>query len=182
MIVPFLALILAAERAPPARIDYVPDTGWRDDSLVQDSYERWFGAQLRAMGEPPLGAPAGLGRFEERFRLLVLPSFRPAFASRIDVGRDGRAILSWAELNGRGGDAPGTLARQGSRTLRGSELRRFRSALAAAAVGSYPREQSDKTVERDGSSVLRICVDGTTFVFEHLDAHRRQYGPSLRRG
>src|SRR3954465_12496715 len=157
----FLPLMLAQAQAPLAPGDYVPDTGWHDDSWSRDFYERWFGDQLRAMGEPPLGAPPDLAGFEERFRLLVLPTFSPAFASRIDVGRDGRATLHWADLNGRGGYDPGGLARQGSRALRGSELRRFRSALAAAAMVSLRREQSDEMVNRaDGSSTIRMCVDG----------------------
>ncbi|MEA3048489.1 MAG: hypothetical protein QOG84_325 [Sphingomonadales bacterium] len=176
MIVPFLALMLALAQASPATGDYVPDTGWNDDAWSRDFYEGWFGGQLRAMGEPPLGAPADLGPFAERFRLLVLPTFTPAFASRIDVGPDGKAILRWADLNGRGGYEPGTLAREGSRPLRGSELRRFRSALAAAALGSLRRQEGDAIVnDAAGTSTIRLCADGTTFVFEHLDASGRQY-------
>jgi hypothetical protein len=175
MIVPFLAG-LALLQAAPAR-DYVPDAGWQDDQWGRTFYERWFGDQLRAMGEPPFSGDADLAGYRERFRLLVLPSFWPGYAWRLDVRQDGSAVLRWARLSGRGGYAPGRLVRQGSRPLRAAELRAWRQALTAAALPTLARQIRDEgvTTDADGSQNVSICVDAPMFVFEHLAPGRRDY-------
>lgn len=124
------------------------------------------------MHEPPLATPDQLGEFREQFRLLVVPTFYPAHAYRLDVGQDGSVAIRWVRLNGRGGYSPGTVARRGSRRLRSGEVRRFRSALAAATLGSVPREIDD--IGPDGEP-LSLCVDGTYFVLEHVTASGRQF-------
>ena len=174
MIVPILALAL--QGAQPAQAwDYVPDTGWHDDAWARSFYERWFGGQLRAMREPPLATGSDLGGFSERLRMLVLPTFRPAYAYRVDFRADGSAALRWARLNGRGGYAPGRLARQRSRALAPHEVRRLKEALAAAALGSLPREEPLAPADADGTEDIGICVDGTGFVFEHLSVDGRHF-------
>lgn len=54
-------------------------------------------------------------------------------------------------------------------------MKRLRSTLKSAALGSLPRQQSDHVINRDGTQSIRICADGTTFVFEHPDSRGRQY-------
>jgi len=170
----FLAAALAMQA--PASVDYVPDSGWRDDEWARGFYERWFGNQLRAMGEPPLSNGADLDGFRERIRLLVLPTFKPAFAYRIDVRQDGAATLNWARLDGRGGYAPGALARRGARRLRRSETAHLSSALGTARLAALPRKESSEPITNaDGTQTLTICADGTTYVFERLSAEGRQY-------
>ncbi len=165
---------LALLQAVPAS-DYVPDDGWDDNDWARTFYEDWLGAQLRAMREPALSGQTQLDGYYERFRLLVLPSFEPAYSYRIDVRPDGAARLRWARLNGRGGYAPGRLVRQGYRSLLSSELRDFRRALAAAALDSLSREEQVVFIDEEGNEYLRSCFDGTLLVFEHLTAHRRVY-------
>jgi hypothetical protein len=169
VITPFFLLAHLGQSAPPA--DFVPDSGWPHPNSAEH-YESWFGGQLRAMQEPPLATPDQLGGFRERFRLLVLPTFHPAHSYRLDVGRNGSITVRWVRLDGRGGYAPGKVARQGSRQLRPGEVRRFRSALAASKLGSVPREIAN--IGRFGEP-LSLCVDGTQFVLEHLTANGRDY-------
>lgn len=119
---------------------------------------------------------ADLVGYRERFRLLVLPSFWPAYAYRIDVRQDGSAYLRWARLNGRGGYEPGRLVRQGTRPLRSHELRELRQALTAlATVTRETQNEVDGTVNPDGSQNVSICVDGTMLVLERLTPTGRDY-------
>lgn len=175
MIGPFLAGLALLQTVPAP--DYAPDSGWRDDEWGRTFYERWFGNQLRAMREPPFSSEADLAGYMGRFRLLVLPSFWPGYAYRVDVREDGSAVLRWSRLSGRGGYAPGRLARQGSRPLRAPELREWRQTLAAAALATLTREAQDEgvTIDADGSQNVSICVDGTMLVFEHLTSRGRDY-------
>jgi hypothetical protein len=128
------------------------------------------------MGEPPLAGNTDLATYRERFRLLVLPSFWPAYAYRIDVRQDGAAYLRWARLSGRGGYEPGQLVRQGTRPLRSHELREWRQALTVlASVTRETQNEADGTVNSDGSQNVSICVDGTMLVLERLTTTGRDY-------
>ncbi|CAN0457345.1 unnamed protein product, partial [Ectocarpus fasciculatus] len=103
-----------------ASLDYVPDSGWSDFDDAPDFYEDWFGDQLRASKEPPLTKQDDLEDFSSRFRLLVLPTFEPAFVYRIDETLTGKFVLNYTKLDGAGGYEPGDVAVSWNRDL--SEL------------------------------------------------------------
>lgn len=147
---------------------YVPRNGW-DDDWSATHYERWFGNQLVAMGERPFGNPAALEGAILRFRLLVLPSFRPAFSARVDVSASGNATLSWTKLDGAGGYAPGKIATAGRRELSSSEARDFRARLADARLGEESQDWKNPTRVVDGKEVIVVCADGTQAVVEQVD-------------
>lgn len=170
-----LIFSLVVSTAEPPRTDYVPDTGWVNDQLATTFKERWFGRQLTAMGEPPLGSSRDLDGFRERFRFLVLPTFKPGYAYRVDVSRGGAMFLRWAVLSGRGGYAPGILAARGSRKLTRPEAEEFKSALAAASLPRLPREEAVVSTDSSGAQVIRVGADCTMFVFEHLTSRGREY-------
>jgi hypothetical protein len=96
---------------------YVPATGWEECESATH-LEEWFSRQLRAMNEPPLSRPADMAGYRTRFRLLVLPSVEPAFAYHVDEHSDGRAVLRWVRLDGRGGYAPGRMPGTGERPVK----------------------------------------------------------------
>jgi len=169
-------MLLAPAQPAPVR-DYVPDTGWHDDEWARSFYERWFGRQLSAMREPPLATPADLAGMRQRFRLLVLPTFKPAFAYQVDEYTDGTANLRVVRLDGRGGYSPGKVSSDVRRSLRPEELQAFHTAAQAADLGSQAREEPSPSPKPnpDGSQEIRFCVDGTTYVFEQLDQTARQF-------
>jgi hypothetical protein len=70
------------------------------------------------MNEPPMSRPGDMAGYRTRFRLLVLPSFEPAFAYRVDEHSEGRAVLRWVRLDGRGAYAPGRIARHRRRPVK----------------------------------------------------------------
>ncbi|NNC73723.1 MAG: hypothetical protein HKN78_12725 [Sphingomonadaceae bacterium] len=159
-----------------ATTDYVPDTGWRDNDWTSVFYENWFGRQLRAMGEPPIVDDSDLAGHQSRFRLLILPSFRPASAYRVDQNIDGTGSLRAVVLDGAGGYEPGNIAQSVSRTLDPEELDQLESVISEASLDFLPREGEPEGVrEIDGETVIRICMDGTTYVFEYLANGRRHY-------
>ncbi|HEY1606467.1 MAG TPA: hypothetical protein VGF77_12815 [Allosphingosinicella sp.] len=176
-LLPLLVLaLLASNEAPKPAPRYVPATGWRDNEWAVPFHEQWFGDQLRAMNEPPLATAADLEPWRRRFRLLVLPSFEPGHAFRIDEDAKGGAMLREAMLDGRGGYAPGRIARQSERALSRREAARIDRAIDAAGLKRLPMETKPSRV-RHGT--ITICADGTMYVFELLDRAGRAF---LERG
>jgi hypothetical protein len=169
---PLLLLAMVAETwvAANAQVPAIPDPYFRrdiwPDARTADLFEFWFGGQLRAMGEPVLSSLDDHHAFRSRFRMLVLPTFWPASAIRVDETEAG-AEARFVRLNGRGGYAPGRVARQ--RTWRPSHAmvrelhRRWRlAALTSLSAVPPPRPPGDQTIV--------MCADGTYFVFELVDA------------
>ncbi len=161
-----LGLLIAStsEAAIPGR--YVPSTGWaRGDATF---YERWFGRQLSAMREPALRGPSALSNHRRRFRLLVLPSFAPAYAYRVDEDARGSTIVHWVILDGAGGYAPGRIAERGSRPLSASEAQGLQRAIAEARLPDLPR-QFGIGEATGGDDAIILCADGTQYVLELLE-------------
>jgi hypothetical protein len=180
MIGQLLGLALAAAaagQAEPEADRYTPSTGWSDNEWAASFFERWYGGQLRAMGEPRLSVPSQLDGFRRRFRLLVVPNYRSAFAYRIDERPDGGAVLRWVRLDGAGGYAPGNVAAAGVRMLHSRELSRFAAALEAAALPTLARDGPPETAREnnDGTQTLTICLHATHYVFEQLEPGGRRY-------
>ncbi len=173
----FLAFSLAAfEPHSDGGGRYVPTTGWQDNEWAAEFYEEWYGGQLRAMNEPPLSSTPRLNDIR-RFRLLVVPTYAPAFAYRVDQGSNGTASFRWVGLDGAGGHKPGNIAKESRRVLRQRELRRFAAALEESRLGSLPRELPlEPTVSNpDGTETITICLHATYYVFEHSDGERRDF-------
>jgi len=154
-----LAMLAFAVLAPAE--SYVP----HDIARVRDQvefYEHWFGGPLRTMEEPSFSRADSLGEFRRRFRLVVLPSFHPAYAIRIDESRDGSAQVRIARLDQR---REGTrIAESESFVLAAAALQPVDEAIDAAALRSRRGEPSS------GS-----CTDGVTFVFELVDEAGRVF-------
>lgn len=168
----FCALALAG-----CATDYVPNSGWNDDWSA-DFKERWYGNQLRAMHEPSFEPESSLGEFRSRFRLLVLPTFTAGFAARIDEDRSGRAILHWVILDGAGGYGPGRVASRGERVLDQTETASLAMAIDAAKLNRISLEDGrygPPTQDERGNTTIRMCVDGTAFVFERRKADGRSF-------
>lgn len=170
---PLVALGLWAAVAgdASAQTRYLPDSGGgaRDDIAF---YERWFGRQLRAMREPALRDRDDLGGYRRRFRLLVLPSFTPAYAYRVDERAGGRATLRWVMLDGAGGYRPGRVAHRGNRLLTASEADELWRAITDAGLNALPRRHGmERGVLSDDDAII-VCGDGIQYVLELLDRDR----------
>ena len=138
--------------------DYVPDSGWQSAGDAS-FYEEWIGSQLRAMAEPSLTQGDESTRQRRRFRVLVLPSFSPAYAYRIDEEADGRTSLHWVLLDGAGGYQPGRIAEAEARWLTTSETAPWRRAVTNAHLRRLPRQPA----------AIAVCADGTRYVVELRD-------------
>jgi hypothetical protein len=170
-LLPVVALLVAA--APPESAPrYVPATGWRDNHWAVPFHEDWFSGDLQAMQEPPLATAGDLGPLRRRFRLLVLPTFDHPFAFRLDEDAGGRAMLREVMLDGRGGYAPGRIAKQSERMLTRHETAGIDRAIDAAKLKSLPMEAPQQPV-RNG--MITVCADGTMYVFELLDRNGRLF-------
>lgn len=135
-------------------------------------YEDWFGGQLRAMGEPILARPGVRQGFVRRFRMLVLPSFSPAYAIRVDQARDGRGAVRIVRLNGSGGHQPGKIAQE------------ERFALSVEAMAALNRDIDASLDPYPPISAASNCTDDVRFVIELADQGRSRFvsvaGCSLR--
>lgn len=150
---------------------YTPTGIWRDD-WEEDFYERWYGNQLRAMGEPILRTAADRGRFVRRLRVLVLPSFQPAYALRIDESGSG-GIVTFVTLDGRGGYAPGDVAIRRHYRLTADEMREVNELLRRHRLTALPARERDPN-SGDPQAVV-LCPDATNFAFELLDARSSRF-------
>jgi hypothetical protein len=176
-----LALFLLSPAAAGGGQDVSTDRYIPESLLIPDQepdfYENWFGGQLRAMGEPLLSRPRDLGSFRRRFRMLVLPTFHPAYAIRIDEGWDGRAQVTAVRLDGAGGYSPGNVAERESYQISRAGIRPFDRALRDSrfrrlSMGGEPRKSPPGTIT--------VCSDGLELVFELVDSqgiHFRVRGP-----
>jgi hypothetical protein len=135
--------------AAPARAQdrYVPTGMWEDENQAA-FYERWFGDQLRAMGEPTLRSASDRGRFTRRLRVLILPSFEPAYALRIDESGSGGAV-TFVKLDGRGGYAPGRVAVRRHYRLTPGEMRDVSELLRRYRFNAMPVRSPEEAVEDD---------------------------------
>lgn len=137
-------------------------------------YEDWVARQLEGMREGSLASSSDLAGFRRRLRVVVLPTFEGAHAYRIDETPDGEAILHWVRLDGQAGYLVGRVVEEGSRSLTPREYRRVIRALRAARLDQLSPGEPPEGITQDssGEASLIICVDGTTYLFEHLDAQR----------
>lgn len=127
----------------------------------------WYGKQLRAMHEPSLWGASALNGVDGRDRLLILPSFRPAVAIRIDRHKARAAVAEITILDGAGGYEPGVIAAHRSIPVPAEDLRVLDDAIAKAALWQQPTELDDAP---DANGNIKICLDGTQLVFEHAAA------------
>lgn len=163
--------VLASGSAAHAKADYVPDAGWSDEWHVE-FYENWFGKQLRAMREPSFARPLEASSdLETRYRVTVIPTFRPAYAIRVDVKKSGKARVRWTALDGQGGYAPGEVASAGGRGLAPAEWARLLAIVRAASLEDRPMEDPGAPESEDGTTF--ICMDGTAWLIERVDASGR---------
>ena len=170
--------VAAGAQAPPAGESYTPDGIWRDD-WAEGFHERWYGNQLRAMDEPVLAEPDDLGRFRSRFRLLVLPSSYPGWMIRIDERSTGEAIVTFVELDGAGGYAPGTVARRHRSAIDRDDVEVLQSELRRMRFSELPMEQPPaapaEQCEDEAGCMITVCAHATNFVFERLDRGGRHF-------
>ncbi len=160
-----------------ARSNFVPDTGWSDESDEDGGtrslfYERWFGDHLHAMGEPSFESTDNLKVFESRFRFSAYPNYLPAYAVRIDEPVRDRFVVYWSVLNGAGGYEPGDVAESGTRRLTSEESKQFTTLIGQAELGSKPMQEAS---EPDENGRILICLHGTAWVIEHLDKSGRVF-------
>lgn len=146
----------------PALMEAIPDigdnfvfppgilTGRRDMAVFLND---WWSNQLVAMGEGALAPRAGEGI--EIYRMLVVPTFRPSHAVRIEHnGR--RARAEYRKLDGAGGYDPGALA-----ITRSFEVSAEQWADLSARISAD--EFFTSTTDLPNPPMV---LDGTTWIFE----------------
>lgn len=171
------AVLAALAAATPALSQdrYVPAGIWRhadDDTFL----ENWFGSQLRAMGEPILSRAGDRGRYNMRLRMLVLPSFEHGFAIRIDESASG-ALVSFVEITGAGGYAPGRVGRRASYRLTATEMRDVHHLVRDSGLASAPpwAPPPPPVEAAGGGQIVTVCADATHYVLELADRNGSRF-------
>jgi hypothetical protein len=130
---------------------YFPASTFADESGRDDSFVRgWYSEQLRAMAEPSLscGTPGRVYRFT------WLRSFHHPVVVRVtDFGNRGR--LDAVELDGSGGDEPGSPLRRKSYVLGKKSMSRLRTAMAPA----WDTPSTGPSNGRDGAEWILEVAD-----------------------
>lgn len=113
----------------------------------------WWSGQLVAMEEAALAPRAGEGI--EIYRMLVVPTFFPSHAVRIE--HDGeRTRVEYRKLDGAGGYDPGALAEVRSFEISAEQWADLSAQIAAADFFSSPTDLPNPP----------MVLDGTTWIFE----------------
>lgn len=104
-----------------------------------------------------------------RLRLLVLPSFDPGYAIRIDESESG-GLVSFVELSGAGGYAPGRVRRRAGARLSATVMRDLRRLVEQSGLAFAPaRAPPPKPVQTAEGPMHVSSFDGTAYVFELAD-------------
>jgi hypothetical protein len=147
-------------------VDYLPRSVWADEEWRFK--EDWIAGQLRAMGEPSLSSPS-LPHSVTSFRLLVAPTFMPAYAIRVTERDDGTGEAIYVRLNGQGGYEPGQIQTRLVRIISRQRMAQIRDAFDTADFWSLPAEQRYPQVCLEISDIL---MDGTLVMYEALRGGR----------
>lgn len=156
-----IALVFGAALIPGDIVKFVPPSSYlkagtfeppeaNTDHDMQAFMEAWYGNQLRAMEEPSLFRPKDIEGFDWRVRVLVLPSFDPGFAIRVEKPIDGAVTSITTVLDGAGGYDPGEIDARMHRTL--SEAQISDIELVLRNVDGLPRPPEFYGL--DGTSVF----------------------------
>lgn len=159
----FILLLLAgASPAAPAAPDWA-------------SYNQLQAKHLRAMAEPALNSSSALHGFRQRIRLLVLPTFEPGYAIRIDIRQSGVSQIIVVSETGQGGYSPGK-RKFISKVAGDADTTQFvQSAIRASNVEAEPVEAGPISAGNgeEGVDDSIVCTDGTMFFVEYFDAAGR---------
>lgn len=133
----------------------------------REFYSIWYGRQLDALGEPSFAQPLSAKGFKARYRLLVLPSFTPAYSIRVDYASDKQGARATVVMgSGSGGYDPGKRIPLWSYELRSISAERLADAVRESGIAAMLQRSPLAGPDKDGNIV--ICGDGTQFVLEIL--------------
>ena len=122
----------------------------RKAPLLSEIRRDWYSRQLGAAGEPSLfqmstKAPP----LSTSYRFTWLRSFHNPVTVRIDLGRDGRFLMTAKRLSGAGGYGPGTVSNQIIRPLNSDEQKKIVALIKRTDVLHQP--PVDCTLGTDGA-------------------------------
>lgn len=169
------ASAMSAESAPSARemslnLAYFSKSLWPCEHNRQ-FYGDWYGKHLRAMEEPSFAAADAARGYSRRYRLLVLPTFTPAYAIRIDVPLHGPVRATVVTETGAGGYDPGNKVPLWSYEIREHHPGEMDDMVRGARIENRTNGAEPETP----SGQIVVCGDGTRYVFEELDADGTQH-------
>lgn len=153
--------------------EYFPDEahgGFSD--FVRD----WYGKHLRTMGEPSLWEASRSAPARETWRFTWLRTWGHPVAIRFDV--DGAAAtMTYVELDGSGGYAPGSVTIDRTTKLSAAEWARVSTAIARAGFWSLPT-----TIPDTGLDGLQWVIEGTAGGKYHVTDRWTPSYDTARRG
>ena len=148
------------------------------DLRGDDFKMQWYSAQLRALKEPSL-LELAQNQESECYRFLWLRTFNHPVAVRVNVNRDGSAVLTTKVANGAGGYGPGVLIVNTSRKLTGEEEEKFLSRVNSVGFWSAPNPVDDQT----GTDGSQWVIEGVKASKYHVvDRWMPKAGPSRELG
>jgi hypothetical protein len=148
-------LLLAANLA--AQTAYFPKGTFGDDQRLDQFVSSWYTGQLKALGEPSLWERSELPSAES-YRFLWLRTFNHPVAVRVDVQRDGTALLVTRIASGAGGYQPGKLIVDRKTLLNQGETQRVIARINGLGFWGMP-----------SYSRQRGGADGSEWVIEAAD-------------
>lgn len=135
-----------------------------------EGYDKWPARHLRAMAEPSFASARAIDGFQQRIRILVLPTFQSGYSIRVDVPLSGKARIVVVSETGQGGYSPGRKKSVSAHDGDADTPKYVQAALRASGIDS---ETADAKAIEVGNDEAIVCTDGTAFFLEYFDAKHR---------
>jgi hypothetical protein len=111
----------------------------------------WYSKHLIALREHSLLTQSREQTAGEIYRFLWLRTFHHPICVRLSIRRDGTAVLTSKETNGKGGYQPGKLIHTTTRELSKEEVRSLRERFDSVVSRQPPTKRDDASVGLDGA-------------------------------
>jgi hypothetical protein len=168
----FTALFLAGQpTAVPSPSASAPPNCFPAEAGLSEFEVQWFCGHLRAAGEARLSG-------ERVFRFTYLPTFHaPRIVVVSEQGQ--RWVVSGKVLSGKGGYAPGTVARTTERKLSADEARLLLQRLEKAGI--WEPTDTQQELGADGSEWLLEGLQAGTYAFHKVWSPEESTFPQYRK-
>jgi hypothetical protein len=145
------------------------------NALDDDGYsDEWYSKHLAAMGEPSLWL-ASKDTKVRVYRFTWLRSFHHPVAVRLNIAKDGTAILSAKVTTGMGGYEPGELRTDKNIKLTKAQVDQFLELIEKAKFWQPPvKEKPAPKINEDGTVTEEVGLDGAQWIIEGVENGKYQ--------
>ncbi len=150
-----------------SQVTYFPPNSLEESPKSSQFREQWYSKELGGLHEGSLWEASKTGDQIQVYRFLYLRSFDHPIAVRLDVGKDGKGLLTTRIASDRDGDKPGRLILNKTRKISAEQTRWFLDRLDELGFWQLPTYEKSDTIGVDGAQwILEGVKDGKYLVVD----------------